>query len=89
MPQPCEFGLAVNAEMKTEGGVVAANAALQPNTGNPIIEDAVARFHRAIDEAEPGINADIIERALVFAIDAHEGVQRRSGEPFVVHPIEV
>lgn len=33
-------------------------------------------------------NVELIERALRLAIAAHEGEQRRSGEPYVFHPIE-
>ncbi|MDE6344257.1 MAG: RelA/SpoT family protein, partial [Muribaculaceae bacterium] len=33
--------------------------------------------------------AEIIERAFNFAKDAHEGIRRRSGEPYILHPIAV
>lgn len=32
---------------------------------------------------------DIIKRAFKFARQAHEGVRRRSGEPYILHPIAV
>lgn len=32
---------------------------------------------------------DIIKRAFNFARDAHQGVRRRSGEPYILHPIAV
>ena len=32
---------------------------------------------------------EIIERALRFAKNAHQGVRRRSGEPYIMHPIAV
>ncbi len=32
---------------------------------------------------------DIIDRAFKFARSAHEGVRRRSGEPYILHPIAV
>lgn len=32
---------------------------------------------------------EIIERAFNFARDAHNGVRRRSGEPYILHPIAV
>lgn len=32
---------------------------------------------------------EIIERAYRFAKDAHKGVRRRSGEPYIMHPIAV
>lgn len=33
--------------------------------------------------------AEIIERAFHFALEAHKGVRRRSGEPYILHPIAV
>ena len=38
------------------------------------------------------LNADIdedVERAIDFAILAHEGQYRKSGEPYIIHPILV
>lgn len=32
---------------------------------------------------------DIFDRAITFAIKAHEGQKRKNGGPFIVHPIEV
>ena len=32
---------------------------------------------------------EIIERAFNFAKEAHKGIRRRSGEPYIMHPIEV
>lgn len=32
---------------------------------------------------------EIVERAFKFARDAHRGVRRRSGEPYILHPIAV
>ncbi len=37
----------------------------------------------------PGDRAEMIERALGFAADAHEGQKRRSGEDYIEHPIAV
>ncbi len=34
-------------------------------------------------------NIEIIERAYSFASRAHQGVRRRSGEPYILHPIAV
>ena len=30
-----------------------------------------------------------IQKALIYAIDCHSGQFRRSGEPYIVHPIQV
>ena len=32
---------------------------------------------------------EIIERAYMFAKNAHRGVRRRSGEPYILHPVAV
>lgn len=32
---------------------------------------------------------EVIERAFRFAKEAHKGIRRRSGEPYILHPIEV
>jgi GTP pyrophosphokinase len=32
---------------------------------------------------------EIIERAYKFAKEAHKGIKRRSGEPYILHPIAV
>jgi guanosine-3',5'-bis(diphosphate) 3'-pyrophosphohydrolase len=34
----------------------------------------------------PDVDRELIRRAFLFAADAHEGQQRRSGEEFVLHP---
>ncbi|UCD83505.1 MAG: bifunctional (p)ppGpp synthetase/guanosine-3',5'-bis(diphosphate) 3'-pyrophosphohydrolase [Deltaproteobacteria bacterium] len=37
----------------------------------------------------PGANLDVIKRAYVFSAKVHQGQMRLSGEPYLVHPIEV
>ena len=35
------------------------------------------------------LDRELIVRAFTFAAAAHEGQQRRSGEPFIMHPVGV
>ncbi len=56
---------------------------------DPVIVEAVARLDTAISESNLSGSRDAIMRAVAFAADAHDGAKRRSGEPYVVHPIEV
>ncbi len=43
----------------------------------------------SIREYHPGANTEIVERAYAFAAKAHEGQMRRSGDPYVTHPLSV
>ena len=56
--------------------------------------DEVARAQvRALIErtrrARPASDADLLERAYAFAHEKHEGQKRRTGEPYIEHPIAV
>ena len=50
------------------------------------------RFADLMETARTYLNeeeCDMLERAFAFAIKAHEGQKRKSGEPFIAHPVEV
>jgi GTP pyrophosphokinase len=46
------------------------------------IADRVLEYHPAVD-------LELLQRAYVFAAKVHEGQERLSGEPYLVHPLEV
>ena len=48
---------------------------------NALLEDYLNSNHRK--------KVDIIKRAFEFAKEAHKGIKRRSGEPYILHPIAV
>lgn len=48
-------------------------------------DDMLAASPRCQDRA----SSKLIQKAFKFSLDAHEGVRRKSGEPFILHPIEV
>jgi GTP diphosphokinase / guanosine-3',5'-bis(diphosphate) 3'-diphosphatase len=51
-----------------------------------------AKFQRLLDtvhENRPGDDLEIIRRAWEFCLQQHEGQKRASGEPYVIHPLEV
>jgi GTP pyrophosphokinase len=50
------------------------------------------RFNDIIEEVlsyNPDADTDMLERAYVFSAKAHKGTIRLSGEPYLIHPLEV
>ena len=50
------------------------------------------RFNDIADrmlEYNPGIDLELLQRAYVFSAKVHEGQERLSGEPYLIHPLEV
>ncbi len=52
-------------------------------------EERFAELQRVTSAYLSDEDEDMIERAFLFARDAHEGQCRKSGEPFIAHPVEV
>jgi (p)ppGpp synthetase, RelA/SpoT family len=53
------------------------------------IDESVARFVKQVQEVNPKVRTDIIERAYRFSWAAHKDQTRKSGEPFLAHPASV
>ena len=60
-----------------------------PAEEDRIIESAYQDVLRAYLNSNHRKKVEIIERAYRFAKEAHRGVRRRSGEPYILHPIAV
>lgn len=50
-----------------------------------LYEDLLQSFNRPLTDE----NKQLIEKAFHFANDAHMGIRRKSGEPYIVHPLAV
>ncbi|MDX6312687.1 MAG: diphosphokinase / guanosine-3,5-bis(diphosphate) 3-diphosphatase [Streptomyces sp.] len=64
-------------------------ALLGPGSGRSRVPDAIehiAKVHRA---QHPGTDIDILRRAYVLAESSHRGQMRKSGEPYITHPLAV
>lgn len=62
---------------------------------NPSYADTIASseafqtfLHKAL-QTQPNHNVDLLEKAFLFAQNAHEGQFRKSGQPYIEHALEV
>jgi GTP pyrophosphokinase len=55
----------------------------------PAVREAMERLIETIRSSSPAANIDLVTRAAQVAIAAHAADLRQSGEPYVIHPIEV
>jgi GTP diphosphokinase / guanosine-3',5'-bis(diphosphate) 3'-diphosphatase len=56
------------------------------------IQSVDAKFKKLLDtvhENRPGDDLEIIRKAWAFCLQQHEGQKRASGEPYIIHPLEV
>ena len=63
----------------------------QPHAGEDLVQPML-RFNDIADrmlEYNPGIDLELLQRAYVFSAKVHDGQERLSGEPYLVHPLEV
>ena len=49
-------------------------------------QELVDELIETVEGYRPDLDRDLLTRAFSFAAKAHEGQQRRSGEPFIRHP---
>ncbi len=54
-----------------------------------MIDEAYARLLRSYTNSNHRKKVDIIQKAYNFALKAHEGDYRSSGEPYIMHPLAV
>ncbi len=57
----------------------------QRSMGNPVLEPLL----RAVRTSHPKADVALIERAYATAERAHEGQRRKSGDPYITHPLAV
>ena len=66
---------------------------LTPISNDPAIPASVAaRFDRLLEtvhQNRPHDDLDLIRRAWAFCVQQHAGQKRASGEPYIIHPLEV
>ncbi len=49
----------------------------------------IDRIIKKFNDNNPGVDAGILQLAYDFAAEAHQGQVRKSGEPYIIHPLHV
>ena len=62
---------------------------MTPEEEDRMIDDAFREVLEGYLKSNHRKKVEIIERAYHFAKEAHKGIRRRSGEPYILHPIAV
>lgn len=55
-------------------------------------KEIISRYRRLLRKAKPSLkegDAKLIKRAFTIALEAHKNMRRKSGEPFIFHPLTV
>ena len=58
-------------------------------TDEILIQEAFDRLLSDYKQLRQNADVELVEKAFLFANNAHKGVKRRSGEPYILHPIKV
>lgn len=53
------------------------------------LDEATSFFLKKVEEVNSKVQADLVERAFRFSWEAHHNQVRKSGEPFLAHPVAV
>lgn len=73
----------------TQEGITKTEWPKTPEEEDVIVEKAFKEVLKAYVESNHRKKVEVVERAFRFAKNAHKGVRRRSGEPYILHPIAV
>jgi GTP pyrophosphokinase len=60
-----------------------------PGRGRGRVPDAIEHLAKAHRAHHPGADIDILRKAYVLAESSHRGQMRKSGEPYITHPLAV
>ena len=52
-------------------------------------EEAVRQFLDKITEVNPGVSTELLGKAFLYSLEAHKNQLRKSGEPYLAHPVSV
>ncbi len=79
-----EYGSEKNSEIKLDNGELSTSTVPQDFTEPQQLFDELIKMIRAY---HPSDDISMIEKAYKIAYDAHKDQKRKSGEPYIIHPV--
>lgn len=77
------------SDISSGGALAALRSRLPKIFTRPAEGSGIAEVLKAAKSAHPKLDFSIVERAYVVASKAHEGHNRKSGDPYITHPVAV
>ena len=78
-----------NTRSESDSAAEARPVPMSPAEEEKLIDDSFQEVLTGYLRSNHRKKVEIIERAFKFAKKAHQGIRRRSGEPYILHPIAV
>src|SRR5690349_14825070 len=67
----------------------ATNSPAAPKITQEMIDVRIERLLRQVQANRPSEDVSLIRKAWEFCVQHHAGQERASGEPYIIHPLEV
>jgi len=77
------------SDISSGGALAALRSRLPKIFTRPAEGSGIAEVLKSAKSAHPKLDFSIVERAFVVASKAHEGHVRKSGDPYITHPVAV
>src|ERR1700722_20443831 len=81
-PTPAEL---INAT----AGSAASSVPVRPVFDQAVVDRRIEALLRQVHANRPTEDIELIRKAWEFCVKHHEGQMRASGEPYIIHPLEV
>ncbi|MGD0444653.1 MAG: bifunctional (p)ppGpp synthetase/guanosine-3',5'-bis(diphosphate) 3'-pyrophosphohydrolase [Edaphobacter sp.] len=81
----------VDEASESSGALESSASHLSGSTAEDIhtVDTKFNKLLATVHENRPGDDLEIIRKAWAFCLQQHEGQKRASGEPYIIHPLEV
>jgi len=88
-PKTSESGMGLHGELPPASPQPPVPSEPNPSTGNPDLDARFEHMLATVRANRPSDDFDLIRAAWAFCLEKHRDQRRASGEPYVIHPLEV